>query len=160
MAPLIVFLASTLILRLVGRFGVKPLNSWRDAGRVGLAIMFLFTGSTHFSPMKHDLAAMIPPPFTGTLWMIYLTGVLEIAGAIGLLLPRLRKPAALCLVLMLITLFPANVYAALHQVQLRGQDVTPLWFRTPLQLFWILALWWTTLRKPGPERAKENLAPA
>jgi uncharacterized membrane protein len=52
--------------------------------------MFLFTAASHFSSLKYDLAAMIPPPLTGALWMIYLTGVLEALGAIGLLLPRFR----------------------------------------------------------------------
>jgi uncharacterized membrane protein len=52
--------------------------------------MFLFTAASHFSSLKYDLAAMIPPPLTGALWMISLTGVLEALGAIGLLLPRFR----------------------------------------------------------------------
>jgi uncharacterized membrane protein len=38
---------------------------------------------------------------------------------------------------MLVGLFPANVYAAMADVRLGGDPVTPLWIRTPLQLFWI-----------------------
>ena len=105
--------------------GVTRLSSWRVAGRGALVVMFLFTGSSHFTSMKYDFSAMIPPPLPNDLWVIYLTGVLEIAGAVGLLIPRTRRLAGICLVLMLAALFPANVYAALNEVSLRGQAATP-----------------------------------
>jgi uncharacterized membrane protein len=137
MAPLVVQILSTLLARwFVG---------WRDAARVGLAVMFLFTATSHFSSLKHDLAAMIPPPLTGALWMIYLTGMLEALGALGLLHSRLRRPAAWALLALLIALFPANVYAAWKGLTLAGAAVTPLWLRAPLQMFWIAVLWQTTL---------------
>ena len=103
MAPLIVQILSMLVAR--------AFTNWRDAARIGLAVMFAFTASSHFSSLSHDLAAMIPPPFTGSLWVIYVTGVLELAGAIGLLTRKWRRRAAICLALLLIALFPANVYA-------------------------------------------------
>lgn len=133
MAPFIVQIVATF----VARWFVK---TWRDAIRAGIGVMFLFTAASHFSNLKHDLAAMIPPPFTGQLWVIYVTGVLMIAGAIGLLMPRTRKWAAWGLAAMLVGLFPANVYAALNGVTLGDTPVTPLWIRTPLQLFWIVLL--------------------
>ena len=137
MAPLVVQILFTLLARwFVG---------WRDAARVGLAVMFLFTATSHFSSLKYDLAAMIPPPLTGALWMIYLTGVLEALGAIGLLLPRLRRPAAWGLLALLIALFPANVYAAWRGLTLGDAAVTALWLRAPLQVFWIAVLWQSTL---------------
>ncbi len=138
MAPLIVQLAATV----AAGFFVP----WRDAARIGIAALFLFTGAAHFSKLKRDMAAMVPPPFTGALWVIYMTGVLEIAGAVGLLLPALSRVAGWCLIALLIALFPANVYAALKSVHLGGRTATPLWFRTPLQIFWIAVLWWATLR--------------
>jgi uncharacterized membrane protein len=137
MAPLIVQILTTLLARwFVG---------WRDAGRIGLAVMFLFTAGSHFSPLKHDLAAMIPPPLTGALWLIHLTGLLEAAGAIGLLIGPLRRVAAWGLIALLVALFPANVYAALAGVTLGGAAATPLWLRAPLQLFWIVAVWQSSL---------------
>lgn len=144
MAPMIVLVVTTLI----ARFFVP----WRDAARIGLAVMFLFTASAHFTAMKHDLAARIPPPLTGAMWLIHLTGVLEIAGAIGLLIPKLRRAAAICLVLMLIALFPANIHAALNDVPLRGRGPTPLWLRTPMQILWIALLWWTSIRSRDAQR--------
>jgi uncharacterized membrane protein len=133
MAPFAVQIVATILARWFVR-------SWRDAVRVGLGIMFLFTAASHFSGLKHDLAAMIPPPLTGELWVIYVTGVLEIAGAIGLMTRRARKWAAWGLTAMLVGLFPANVYAAMAGVTLGGSPATSLWIRTPLQLFWIALL--------------------
>jgi uncharacterized membrane protein len=138
MIPFIVQIVTTLVARIF-----RP---WRDAVRIGLVALFLFTAVAHFNSMKHDLAAMIPPPLTGNLTLIYITGVLEIAGAIGLLIPRTRRIAAICLIVMLIALFPANVYAAMKGVMIGGRPATPLWLRTPMQLFWIWALWWSAVR--------------
>jgi uncharacterized membrane protein len=110
--------------------------------------MFLFTGASHFTSMKYDFAAMIPAPLPNDLWVIYLSGVLEIAGAIGLLIPRTRKLAGICLVLLLVALFPANVYAALNDIPLRGEAPTPLWLRGPMQLLFIGMVWWTSIKEP------------
>ena len=137
MAPLFVQIVSTLLARWFA--------PWKDAARIGMAIMFFFTAGSHFSSLKYDIAAMIPPPLTGALWMVYLTGVLEAAGALGLLIPSLRRPAAWGLVALLVALFPANVYAALTGVTIGGSAATPLWLRTPLQAFWLAVLWYTTL---------------
>jgi uncharacterized membrane protein len=137
MAPLIVQVIATLIARIV--------VPWRDAARMGMAALFFFTAVSHFAPLKTELAAMIPPPLTGALWVVYLTGVLELAGAIGLLLPRFRRAAAICLVLLLVALLPANIYAALHDVTLRGRPASALWWRIPLQFFWMVTLWWSAI---------------
>ena len=147
MAPLIVQIVATLLARI--RYG------WRDAVRIGMAALFLFTAAARLSPnISRDLASMIPPPFTGALWLIYLTGVLEALGAIGLLLPRFRRAAGLCLILLLIVLFRANVYAAMHAVSLRGSPATPLWIRAPMQLLWIAALWWSAAMPQKREGAE------
>ncbi|MDQ5813417.1 MAG: DoxX family protein [Actinomycetota bacterium] len=113
--------------------------------------MFLFTGTSHFTSMKYDFAAMIPDPLPDGLWVIYLTGVFEIAGAIGLLIPQTRKLAGICLVLLLVAMFSANVNAALNAIPLGGQDPTPLWLRTPMQLLYIGMVWWTSIKAPAKE---------
>src|SRR5215204_4491547 len=110
MAPLFVLVISFLLLRGVGFLGVRRLSSWREAGLIAVVIMFLFTGVTHFTGMKHDYAAMLPGPLSGNLGIIYLSGILEIAGAVGLLVPRTRRLAGVCLALYLLAVFPGNVY--------------------------------------------------
>ena len=144
MAPLIVQLVVTGLAKL--RLG------WPDAARVGVAAMLLFTGASHFSPLKYDLAAMIPPPLTGALWLIYLTGVLEIAGAVGLLTRQFRRAAAWGVIALLVALFPANVYATIAGVPLNGAAPTPLLVRLPLQLFWIAVTWWSALDRRSQSR--------
>jgi uncharacterized membrane protein len=114
--------------------------------------MFLFTGASHFTGMKHDFAAMIPAPLPGDLWVIYLTGVFEIAGAVGLLIPRTRRLAGICLVLLLVALFPANVNAALNGIPLGGEAPTPLWLRASMQLLFIGMVWCTSI-KARPQEA-------
>jgi uncharacterized membrane protein len=154
MASVFVLVVSLFVLRGVGWLGVKQLSSWRDAGRVALVTMFLFTGASHFTSMKYDFAAMIPAPLPNDLWIIYLTGVLEIAGAIGLLIPRTRKLAGICLVLLLVALFPANAYAALNEIPLQGEAPTPLWIRGPVQLLFIGMVWWTSIKEPAESRQR------
>lgn len=148
MAPLVVQVVATLLARI--RYG------WRDAARIGIAVMFLFTASSRLSPdITRDLANMIPPPFTGNFWLIYLTGLLEALGAIGLLITRTRRLAGICLVILLVALFPANVYAALHGVTLRGSAASPLWYRAPLQLLWIATVWCSS-GSPGRRTAETS----
>jgi uncharacterized membrane protein len=154
MTSVFVLVVSFLVLRGVGWLGVKQLSSWRNAGRLALVIMFLFTGTSHFTSMKYDFAAMIPAPLPNDLWVIYLTGVLEIVGALGLLIPRTRKLAGICLVLLLVALFPANVYAALNEIPLRGEAPTPLWLRGPIQLLFIGMVWWTSIKEPAESRQR------
>src|ERR671911_1573119 len=162
MTSLFILVISFLVLRAVGFLGVRRLSSWKAAGLLAVAIMFLFTGFSHFSSLKYDFAAMIPDPLPNGLWVIYLTGVFEIAGAIGLLIPRTRRLAGICLVLLLVALFPANVYAALSELPLRGEAATPLWIRTPMQLLYIGMVWWTSIKERpkevGPPRLEERVA--
>lgn len=162
MVSLFVLVVSFVLLRGSGALGVKRLSSWREAGRGALVIMFLFTGFSHFSSLKHDFAAMIPAPLPGGLWVVYMTGAFEIAGAIGLLIHRTRRLAGVCLALLLVALFPANVNAIVNGIPLGGNAPTPLWVRAPMQLLYIGLVWWTSIKKDphrgGPPRVKEPVA--
>jgi len=147
MTPIFILLISSLLFRGVGWLGVTYLNSWRAAVRVALTVTFLFTGATHFSNLKQDYAAMIPNPLPKSLWLIYLSGVLEIFGAIGLLLPRVRVIAGICLIVLLVALFPANINAALNNISFRRQPPTALWLRALVQIFFVVAISWSSVRK-------------
>jgi uncharacterized membrane protein len=144
MVVLIVLIASWFCFRLIGALGITALANWQDSARYALATTFVFTATAHFNRMKHDLAKMIPPFLPRPLEIVYITGILELLGAAGLLLPGFRSLAGICLIALLTGMFIANIHAARKGVLLRGKPATPLWFRTPLQVFLIALLWWST----------------
>lgn len=144
MPVLIVLFSSWLILRGIGVLGVGALASWQHSAAYALAVMFVFTGVAHFNKMKHDLARMVPPVFPQPLLLVYVTGGLEFLGALGLLLPQFRRLAGICLAILLICIFVANVNAALQGVTLRGKPATALWLRTPMQMFFMGLLLWSS----------------
>ena len=95
MIPLMVLVVTFAILRLTGALCSSLFDSWHAALR----------GAP-------DLVRMVPPRFPRPELLVTVTGVLEILGAIGLLIPATAKLAALCLALLLTALFPANIHAA------------------------------------------------
>lgn len=144
MLVLIVLLVSWLIFRAIGAAGVQALASWQNSALYALTVMFFFTATAHFNKMKHDLARMIPSYFPRPLLIVYITGVLELLGATGLVLPEFRRLAGVCLIALLTGMFIANVNAAQKGVTLRDKPATPLWLRTPMQALFIALLWWST----------------
>src|SRR5215471_20417399 len=135
MVVLILLLVSWVALRGTGAAGVHALASWQDSARYALVVMFIFTATAHFNKMKHDLARMIPAYFPRPLLLVYVTGVLELIGAAGLVLAQFRRPAGICLIALLVGMFVANMNAAQKGVTLRGKPATPVWFRAPMQVF-------------------------
>lgn len=144
MLVLIVLLAAWLGFRAIGSAGVHVLASWQHSALYALAVMFVLTATAHFNKMKHDLARMIPLSFPRPLLIVYITGVLELLGAAGLVLPPFRRLAGICLIALLVGMFIANVNAAQRDVTLRGKPPTPLWLRAPMQILFIALLWWST----------------
>lgn len=144
MLVLMVLLVSWLVFRVLGAAGVHAFASWQDSARYALAVMFVFTATAHFNKMKHDLARMIPAYFPRPLLLVYVTGVLELLGAAGLVLPQFRRIAGICLIALLVGMFIANVNAAQGGVTVRGKPATPLWLRAPMQILFIALLWWST----------------
>jgi len=113
MAPLIALLLGSIAARSIGWLGVGYVNSWTAAIAVGLAAMFTLTGFAHFAPaLRRDLIAIVPPRLPAPGLLVTITGVLELLGATGLLLPVTRVAAAVCLVVLMLAMFPANVYAS------------------------------------------------
>jgi uncharacterized membrane protein len=89
--------------------------------------MFVFTAVSHFAPMRKDLIAMVPPGLPRPDLLVYATGVLELAGAGGLLFDATRFWAACGLILLMAAMLPANVSAARRGIEIRGRPATPLW---------------------------------
>jgi uncharacterized membrane protein len=142
MMTLIVLFVSLLVFRGLGVLGVPLFLTWHDSTLWALSVMVLFTASAHFTALKEDLIKMVPRFFPAPRQIVFATGLLEIAGAVGLLIPPLRTAAGICLALLFVAMFPANINAALRRVPLRGRPATPLWLRLPMQVLFIaLAVW-------------------
>jgi uncharacterized membrane protein len=144
MVVLVVLIAGILAARVLGALGVDALASWPAATRYGLALMLFFTASAHFTSMKEDLVRMTPAWVPQPRVMVTLTGICEILGAVGILLPAVRRLAGLALIALFVALLPANVHAARAGITLRSKPATPLWLRVPVQLLFIGLTWWST----------------
>ena len=151
MKPLIVLLAAFAVSCIVTFFIQKnPDYTW--AGNIAMSAMLLFTSVGHFAFTK-GMSMMLPRfiPFK-TSW-VYATGVIEIIAALGLLLPDLRYITAICLMTFFLTIIPANIHAALQKVDYQkggsnGPGPKYLWFRIPLQIFFILWIWYFGIKLP------------
>ena len=144
MLVLLILVASILIFRGLGFAGVSSLASWPAAARDGLAVMLLFAASARFTPMKEDLIRMTPRWVPRPRAVVFFTGLCELAGAIGLVIPATRTAAGIALILFFIALLPANIHAARAGITLRGRPPTPLWLRIPTQILFIVLAWWST----------------
>jgi len=138
---LLLLIAPYLILTLLGRWVVGFSLTPATRARVGLSLFFIFTAIGHFI-RTGEMAAMLPGAVPYRIELIYLTGVLELLGAIGVWIPRLVRLTGLLLILMLIGLLPANVYSAINRVDFGGHGAGPTYLlvRVPFQLF---VIWWT-----------------
>lgn len=117
-----------------------------------MSAMLLMTALGHFL-FAEGMAMMLPDFIPFKMEVVYFTGILEIAAAIGLQLPRWRELAGWLLVIFLILVLPANIYAALNNVNLEtatynGEGIAYLWYRIPLQIFFIL---WIYLSSINPK---------
>jgi uncharacterized membrane protein len=115
---------------------------WVVRLRVSGAAMFLLTASAHWGAMRPDLVRMVPDIFPHPELLVTLSGIAEILGAVGLLIPRLAPYAASGLTLLMIAMFPANVHAAREGLTIGGSAVWGVVPRGLLQLAfiaWMLA---------------------
>lgn len=138
MAPFIALAVVTALARLIGLLTeVSWLDPWPRAIALGLAAMFTLTASAHFlEPRRTALIAMVPPRLPNAAALVTLTGVLELAGALGLLIPATAPLAAAGLFVLLLAMFPANVRAARADL---GIKTMPLPARTALQALFLAA---------------------
>lgn len=138
---LIVFAVSILAMKLI-----RGNYEFAKSGRIAMSIMLLFTAVAHFAFTK-GMAMMLPDFIPYKTETVYLTGIIEITAAIGLFIPSLRVITAWLLIAFFILILPANIYAALKQIDYQkgtsdGNGLMYLWFRIPLQILFIV---WTYL---------------
>ncbi|MBO9591339.1 MAG: hypothetical protein J7599_00435 [Niabella sp.] len=149
MKPLLVLLVTFAISAVITTYTHRP-GAWALSARIAMAVMLVFTATGHFTFTK-GMSMMLPAFIPAKAALVYSTGVLEIAAAVALLIPGLRLPAAWFLILFLVLLLPANVYAALKHIDYQkasfnGSGPAYLWFRVPLQLFFIAWIYLSAIK--------------
>jgi len=144
MLVLLVLVIALLVFRGLGALGLSTFDTWMASTRFALSAMFLFTSTAHFNKVRHDLVRMMPAVFPNPMPLVYLTGVCEILGAIGILLPQTRPLAGFCLLVFLLAILPANIKAARERVTIAGRPATALWLRIPMQILFLVLISWST----------------
>ena len=113
--------------------------------RVLLAVFMIVAGTLHWvtpDPFVKIVPSFLPYP----LALVYISGVFEILGGIGLLVPPVSQAAAWGLIALFIAVFPANINMAVNQIQMDGIPDSDLlrWGRLPFQAVLIAWAWWYT----------------
>lgn len=149
MKPLIILLIVSAVSAFVQKLTTHKYDFPLSA-RIAMSVMLVFTAMGHFMFTK-GMVMMIPGFIPFKTEMIYLTGAIEIVAAIGLLIPGLRLLTAWLLILFFLLLLPANINAAMKHIDiekgtLNGSGLNYLWFRIPLQLFFIVWTYISTIR--------------
>lgn len=114
-----------------------------SAGRYLLAIFFVAAGSAHFI-FPQSYLRIVPPQLPNPSLLVLMSGIAEILGGLGLLWPKTRCWAAYGLALLLVAVFPANIYMAVKHIYFPGLlgNVWLQWLRLPLQvplIAWVLS---------------------
>lgn len=124
---------------------IKQLSLWL------IGIGFIIAGINHF--LNPDFYTAIMPPYLPYhLELVYISGVFEVLGGIGIMIPRVQKWAGWGLILLLIAVFPANLHMALNPEQFETIPTIALYLRLPLQFVLIAWIYWAMQTGDSPEK--------
>ncbi|MES2267262.1 MAG: hypothetical protein V4520_10900 [Bacteroidota bacterium] len=140
MKPLIVLLSVFGVSSLATFIAGHP-PDYYFCGRLAMGVMLIFAATAHFK-FTNGMVLMVPGFIPYKKAVVHITGYIEILAAIGMLVKTVRQPVAWFVIVFLILLLPANIYAAQNKVNLEKPDICGaglnyLWFRVPLQIFFI-----------------------
>lgn len=112
--------------------------------RIALAILFLTAGVGHFTHTS-GFERIVPPYLPGPRILVYVSGIFEVLGGLGILVPATQKLAGWGLVALLVAVFPANVYMATAGIKIGNFPSEPwmAWARLPLQAVLIALVIWS-----------------
>ena|SRR5450631_3650632 len=113
----------------------------RGPARIALGLLFISASTFHFTAAETELQ-LVPPFLPWRRAAVAITGILELLGGIGVLIPRFQRIAGQGLALLLIGIFPANIYHTMKRKEFQGFTGSPLYhiLRWPMQG---LLIWWT-----------------
>jgi len=126
--------------------------------RILAGIFFISAGIFHF--LKTDMYVAIIPPFLPfPVALVHISGIFEILGGIGVLIPQTKRLAGNGLMCLLVAVFPANLHMAINDVHIEGFPSSSLllWLRLPLQFLLIAWVWWCTRENNFSRRRNCNI---
>jgi len=135
-AFIVLFMAFVLFL-LAGQLGALWFQPWVHALRGALVCMLLVTASAHWGKRRRDLIAMVPQQLPNPGLIVTVTGMLELAGAVGLIFHATHRAAAFSLAALFLVMFPANVRAATEHLTIGGRPVLGVVPRGIIQVVFI-----------------------
>lgn len=149
MKPLIVLLAVFAVSVFIIRIATHTFDI-ALAARIAMSAMLVFTSVAHFAFSK-GMTMMVPAFIPYKTTMVQLTGIIEIAAAIGLLVPGIKEMTACLLIVFFVLILPANINATMQKVDYQkgtnnGNGPAYLWFRIPLQIFFIAWVYISSIR--------------
>ena len=106
-----------------------------------MCAMLCFTALGHFM-FTQGMAGMMPASIPFRKGVVYLTGFMEVAMGVALLFPAVRHTVGIVLIVFLVLVLPANIYAAVRHINYEtgatdGKGIGYLWFRVPMQVLLI-----------------------
>jgi uncharacterized membrane protein len=113
-----------------------------------VVVVFGISGTLHFLTTDNFVAIM-PPYMPMHLEAVYISGVFELLGAAGLLFAHTRRIAGWGLIALTILVTPANVHMWMNADLFPDISPTALLVRLPIQLLFILNIWWATKPPTG-----------
>ena len=108
-----------------------------------MGVMYVFIGIKHFTDPQYFLD-IVPPQLPFKLFLVYLTGLIEVVGGAAILVPKTRKAGAYLLIFLLVSVFPANIYLYVSETpqSLLGISEADALIRMPFQIPLILLAYW------------------
>ena len=106
-----------------------------------MTLFYIMAGTNHF--INPDwYVRIVPPILPFKTVIVYISGILEIILGTLLIFPKTRFIASWGLILLLVAVYPANIYVALTNGEV--MDTTPLiaWGRLPFQFVFIGLAYW------------------
>jgi uncharacterized membrane protein len=137
---------------LAGTFGIARAcgRTSHEAGRTAIAAVFCFTALGHFAK-PNEMQDMLPPWVPARKAVIWMSGLLELALAAGILRASTSRPASIAAIVFLFAAAPLNIYSACQRVRFGGHGAGPkyLFVRLPLQALLMAWTWWFGVHAPS-----------
>jgi uncharacterized membrane protein len=136
--PISLLMLTIAVFFALGRRGFVSFGATQAVVRVLAALPLIVSGVLLHLICVQLTASIIPPAFPARSLLVVVTGLLEIAGAAGLFLPKARRAAAFWIAIMMMAIFPANVYIAGRAVA--GIQMPGVAVRTAMQIVYIVVV--------------------